>query len=162
VFLPLVHQMVRYAAGKARADQPPAVEVGQALPLPDGLPQDGPAPLLQSPGGKDRPLSAQERKSGRGLAVGQPGFHVLQDPAGQVLARYAVNTPAAESDLSPVTPAEVRRLARSDTEESARLAAAGQRLTAPSPGDRRIWRSLLAAALVLMLLELWLAGRIGQ
>ena len=154
VFLPFVHQLVRYASGYA--EQRTAFTAGQVLRLPSGSDD-----LALAPSGARIPL----QEDGTLLKLDEQGFYEIRreqsaDPEPGVIA---VNPDPAESDLRSFDPAE---LVLSVAPEASRegLVAGGSGaagLLAPEDRERRqgIWWYLLAGVFLLLFAEGVLANR---
>jgi hypothetical protein len=97
--------------------------------------------------------------TGRALALREAGFYDVHEGrvSGDPIESFAVNPPAAESDL---TPADARELLlgvrRGDSAQSV-----AQDIPAPAEreGRQRLWRMILAAALIVLLVEMVIANR---
>ena len=145
VFLPLVHQMVRYLA---RYDEPSAWHtVGQALDVSGRAAGQGDRVVL-TPAGQRVPLSG--RDAPRFVELNEQGFYEIR-PTGARVGRpftVAVNLDPAESDLSSMDPRE--------------LVAA----TAPTPADaerrQAIWWYFLLAGISLLVAETILSNRLSR
>jgi len=160
VYVPLMHQLLRYVAGAEQTQEQASYHPGDALRLPAEAPDTGALKLVGAEG-EPRVLSTEEVEDGATLPVALPGVYALTNAEGKPLRRYTVNLDPEESDLTPVVPEERNRLERRGAEQREEIAAAERSLASPATGDRRLWRSALILALVLMLCEVWLAGRLG-
>ena len=155
VFLPFLHQVVRFAA--SHAESPAWRTVGEALDLSrDPALQKGGATAL-APSGERSVL----RAGSKGLELTAPGFYEVRAAAGgPPLEVAAVNVDRAESDLAAMDPEElasaVTRLHRSSS--GARAEAA---LTTDEQESRQaLWRYLLMAAFLLLATETVLSNRL--
>jgi hypothetical protein len=91
------------------------------------------------------------------LPLEKPGVYSIADSAGQTVRLLAVNPPQRESDLSAYTSSEVQQqLVRSQAMSSNGLAAG---MYDPEGGGKALWRVLMTAAAVLLMLETVLANR---
>jgi hypothetical protein len=90
VFLPLMHQTVRYLAVQAGVRT--AYASGDLLPVPAG-------DTLKDPAGKTRAAGDN--------SAAEPGFYRVVDAQGAQTLAYAVNGSYAESDPGVVAPAEI-------------------------------------------------------
>jgi len=155
VFLPFLHQVVRFAA--SHAESPAWHTVGEALDLSrDPALQKGGATAL-APSGERTAL----RAGSQGLELTAPGFYEVRAAAGgPPLEVAAVNVDRAESDLAAMDPEElagaVTRLSRASA--GARVDAA---LTTDEQESRQaLWRYLLMAAFLLLATETVLSNRL--
>jgi len=139
LMIPLLEWMVtRWAAQMGGLED---VEVGAPIVLPAGA--DG----VRDPGGTVHP--------GGGTAPvfrpRTPGVHVIL-AGDSVLTEVAVNVPTVESPLDRLTPGEVRERLGSGATVVA-TPSAWERAIFPSGRGPEMWRPLLLAALLLLLLE---------
>lgn len=155
IFLPLLHQIVRYLASYA---EPPAwYTVGQAVDLAAvAAAASAPSPdadrVLESPSGSRAPLSA----AGPRIELDEPGFYLVRrlDGADREALALAVNLDVGESDLTAFDRDEIvaalTPLEGSDPEQ----VAAGVTLT-PAERERRqgLWWYLLVAVVLLLAAE---------
>ena len=143
VFLPYLHQTVRYLA--VRSEKPTLFRVGDVLPVPEGW-------TLTDPAGRARP-------AGDAVAAA-PGPYVARDAAGTETLRFAVNLDPAEADPAAIRPEELTA-AVSVPED----AAAAQGLRDVTDGrdrpkdDRGLWWYVVAAVVLLSVAELFVANR---
>lgn len=161
-FLPLVHQLVHTLAG---GDERSGALVGQPLEhvVPEAAVPTG-APL-SAIGPDDLVLSVTSRKGNAGLVltsdpVPAPGLYRIR-AGNQVVAELPVNVDTRESNLEPLTDAELRNLFP------------GRDVRIISPRDvvtdlvrearygREFWREFLLVALALLGLEAFLARKGG-
>lgn len=154
VFLPLVHQMVGYAAG-AGANQP-WFTVGDPVE-PAGLAGGARPTLALSPSGARVAL-----REGAPLTVDEPGFWTLREQdSGAGAVPVAVNADRSESDLARFDPRELvgavgfARDAR--TPEAAAAVSREER-----ERQQSAWWYLIAGALLLLGAETFLANRPGK
>lgn len=154
-FVPLVEALVELACGSA---QPLAsVVVGQSVPLP---PRDRPGSLrVVKPDGREVPLPEGSQPFDE---TDLPGiYRVVGGPQEQ---RFAVNIPPAESQTAALPPEALEQLGvplgRAETriQELARLR---QQHDTELESRQKLWRWLLVAALAVLGLETFLAGRIA-
>lgn len=150
-YLPFVRRLVLYATG--RAATPLARATGESWLLPAAARE----PVVSTPDGSIvRPARDSRATS---VPLRQAGVYVLHDgeTRGAPIAQLAVNTPAAESDLTSISPevllANVRRGEASTMTSEA----------PPAPADieRRqgLWRIVIVVLAVLLLLEMLMASR---
>src|SRR5438445_6110452 len=160
VFLPLVHQMVRYLA---RYDEPSAwYTVGQALDVSGRAAGQGDRVVL-TPAGQRVPLSG--RDAPRFVELTEQGFYEIR-PTGARVGRpftVAVNLDPAESDLSSMDP---RELVAAATGRATPDAGQPSAATAPTPADaerrQAIWRYFRLAGISLLVAETILSNRLSR
>jgi hypothetical protein len=154
VFLPLVHQLVRYTA-QLPAD-PPAYRIPTTISLASfrqstaataGFSWD-----VVGPDGK-RELPLEQERRPDYLVLRQPGFYEVQLRDGEHL--IAANPDPLESDLQQL-PAEDRALWQGSGQQPEQAAVAAS----ASESERRqaFWWTLLLLALVIALAEIYLAN----
>src|SRR5690606_14599353 len=101
VFLPFVHQLVKYAAGYSPA--PPWQMVSDPFDPGAMDPQAEPYTLALAPGGERLPIDGS-----RPLALEEPGFYELRDQrTGDRNAVVAVNVDPAEAGMDSFAPKEL-------------------------------------------------------
>ena len=158
VFLPLVHQLVRYLANY---EQPASwYTVGQVLDLAQRAKGRRDA-IVVTPAGE---RIAQQ--NGKGLVeLSEQGVYELRSP-GAANARpesIAVNLDPAESDLAPLDPRElIAAVTGRATPESAEPAAAEQLTQQDMERRQGLWWYLLLAGLGLLALESLIANRLSR
>jgi hypothetical protein len=156
-YLPFLRQAAAYlATGRARPD----VEHVVGEPLVAFAPQGVNGDAVRCVGAEGYELPIHPRVSGRRMQlvtdpVPSPGVWAFR--AGeQILERFAVNADTRESDLARPAPDDLVRITgRSNTmyiKPTDEIATLISRLR----HGRELWRELLAAALVLLVVELWL------
>ena len=165
-FLPFVHETIRYLA-QSSSKEASSFEIGEGATvwLP-ALPEGG-SVLLRSPRGEERAVAPKPGPGGYAVELAdarEPGFWVFTSSRGDTLAAFAVNVPAAESDLSRVSPNDIE--SRFAAERSRVLDAGGD--LAEQVRQARVGREIggqfLWAAALFLLLESAVAGgalRIG-
>jgi hypothetical protein len=171
VFLPLVHQLVRHAAG--RSPQRPWHTVGQIVDVtdsprgawPGGEPGARPgaqhgagdgALLVTAPSGRAADIDAA-----RGLlTLAEPGFYEVRHAGtgGTTVALHAANTDAAEADLAPLDPDELAAAVTSAA-TAGREAAAVALPREEQERRQSLWLYLLITAFALVTAETVLANR---
>ncbi len=157
VFLPLVHQMVRYLAGYT--ERRAALVVGQAVDLDAArrLVGAGSDFVIEAPSGNRAPLSA----SAGAVPLDEPGFYTLRalnaDLAPQAVA---VNVDPVEADLTPLD-VDAFLAAVAPGERGASASAQAAQIS-PAERERRqgLWWYLVIGAVVLALGETILANRL--
>ncbi len=152
VFIPLLHQLVRYAA-QLPAD-PAAYRIPSTISLaPFRRGQVGTASWdVIGPDGK-REVPLEEERRPDYLVLRTPGFYDLRMRNGEYL--FAANPDPQESDLQPL-PQEDRSLWAT----AARSATQGAVAAGPTESEKRqaIWWILLLLALAVALAEIYLAN----
>ena len=150
-YLPFVRRLVLYSTG--RAATPLARATGETWLLPAAARE----PVVSTPDGSIvRPARDSRATS---VPLRAAGIYVLHDgeTRGDPVAQLAVNTPPSESDLTPITEAELlagvrRGDARTMTSEAP-----------PAPADierqQGLWRIVIGVVVALLLLEMLMASR---
>jgi hypothetical protein len=166
VFLPVAHQMAKYAA--AYADERPWSVVGQVANLPSIFRDStGPADAANkaeyvaiAPSGERTRLEGTAKRS---VELTEQGFYELQRAGSRTEPRVvAVNVDLAESDLTAdepqlLTSAMLARAANDST-------ASGAEASTPVELERRqgFWWYLLAAVLLLLVGETFLSNQLSR
>ncbi len=153
VFLPFVHELVRYAAGFAPAR--PSLTVGDVW-QPDVT---GPAVAL-SPSGVRSDVGGPGRAPA--VPLDEAGFwEIRHDGDGAASAGVAVNVDPTEADLAPVDPAEVAAAVTAPA-AGEDVSSRQSTLTAADREKRQgWWWYLLAAAFVLFAAEPLVSNRLS-
>jgi hypothetical protein len=167
VFLPFVHQLARYLA--RYRPQPHSFAAGQILSLdrdpaaPDWGP-DRPNTsrlIVEAPNGNREIVEAAEDAH---VTLGEPGFYVVRPSDGSPTDGrvVAVNPDVAEADLARLDPDELLAAIQPEQGAEARLTALAGAAT-PAELERRqgLWWYLLTSALLLLVAECVLAGRLS-
>lgn len=150
-FLPFLRRLTLHAVGY----EPPPLwrATGETAFTPRGLRE----PVVATPNGT---LVRPPGDSGaRAVALSEAGFYDIYEgrAAGEPVLVLAANPPAAESDL---TLADARELLLGVTRsDSAGATKAGPELPVEREGRQRLWRVLLAAVALLLLVETIVANR---
>lgn len=152
-FVPLLHAMLEQSSGAA----PRAAQhfIGDSVPMPPGA-----QPWkVQTPSGKELDVAAD----GTFADTSEPGIYTI-NPGG---IRFVVNLAPEESRLQPMEPSRLSSLgvplqltAAEAAETPAPNPAAIQ--AAEMEARQKFWRWLIAAALVVLLLETLIATRLSQ
>jgi hypothetical protein len=166
VFLPLVHQLAKYAAGFR--DVPPWLTVGQTLDLSAataGAAPDGRSAadwVIESPSGRTEPLRGAPGAA-PALTAAEQGFYTVRRADGRAPAlAVAVNVDPAEADPARIDPAIVSRAVAADPRTAPTAPAASADATREDDERRQsAWWYLLAAALVLLAAETLLSNRLS-
>ena len=165
VFLPFMHQLVRYLGG--HRERVPWFTAGQVLDLSDpegtafatGLEEElslDEEQVALTPGGGS--VSLLPGETPRFLALDEQGFYEVRHPGTDPARPFtvAVNVEVAESELAAMDPAELAASV-SPREADTEAGAAGLLPTEVRAQDHErrqsLWRFLLAGALVLLLAE---------
>ncbi len=177
VFLPFVHQLVRYTSG--RTDVLEAFTAGQVLDVSDSRAMETAglgevASALASAEGRVAlsPSGATiELPTGSGphfLDLGEKGFYEIRPPGRNDVrpVAIAVNVDPAEGDLAPLDPVEVEASIRSGGGGATVAAGDGARAQELRREDRErrqsLWRWLLAAAFLILAGETILSNRVSR
>lgn len=154
VFLPTVHEAVRYLAG--HAEPPASYALGQVLE-PAGLGADTATVelVLEAPDGSRLRIGEDSRGP---VSLSQAGFYTLRPLTGGVGVPVAVNLDPAESDLTPLDRAAFMAAA-AGSEDGQRVANASVSFT-PEERERRqrLWWYVALAALAILVTESVMAG----
>jgi hypothetical protein len=145
-FVPLVWSLLGANFGDVAA----ATYVHQPLPLP---PATGQAPVVQKPDGTTAALPADA-----------DAFHETDSPGVYTLGeqKFVVQLDPAESNTAPRQAEELEQFGVRLTGAQQRRAAAERQRhlrDVELEGRQKVWQWLLAAALVILIGETWLAGR---
>ena len=145
VFLPYLHQTVRYLA--VRSGQRTAYASGDSLPLPEGA-------MLKDPQGKTHPAGDN--------TVTQPGFYYAMNQEGKADFCYAVNGSFGEGDPAAVSADEIvtaierapgEVLGAFDLDASSAVALGSQKK------DNGLWWALLCGLILLTMAELVVSNK---
>jgi Aerotolerance regulator N-terminal/von Willebrand factor type A domain len=163
-FVPLLYSILEQAGGNT--GQPAQYRVGDPVNLASFVAQYGASRLeLSKPDGTRVQLQAGET---RFLQTDQPGIYEVFANSGPAvpISKFAVNLDEAESRTAPLPVEELERLAlpvKPSGIESAVQAQQTRKLhDADLEGRQKLWRWLIVAALVVLMVETWLAGRITR
>ncbi|MBN8627211.1 MAG: hypothetical protein J0M17_17165, partial [Planctomycetes bacterium] len=158
-FIPLVNTLIEL--GRHRPQLASSYEAGESIELADVAPGAKPsaARTLVDPAGKESSLAADLKQF---TPSEGPGLYELRSPAG--VRRIAVNLAASESRTAPLAVEALEalgvRLAKDEAAPTEQTLAAERTLQLEEMESRQqLWRPLLAAALVLIVVETWFAGR---
>jgi len=153
LFLPLIHELVRYVS--AHEEAPVLHRVGEAVTLADRAAINPRAPLsVLSPAGR-----VEKRSEGStGVELTQVGFYEAELASGARKV-FAANVDPAESDLSVLDPDELEAALRSTGKATAPLPAAGP---AEAGAGQGFWRLGLLGVVLLLVAETVLGNAKGQ
>jgi hypothetical protein len=163
-FLPFVHEAIRYLA-ETSSKEARSIEIGEGATIALAAPPEGGSATLRAPSGAERRVAAHQGPAGWTIELpgaDEPGLWVFTSARGETLAAFAVNVPAGESDLTPLSPEEIARRTRATS--STVLDAAGDlaRQVREARVGREIGGWFLAAAALLLGAEMAVAGRSGR
>jgi hypothetical protein len=156
VFLPFLHQLVKYAAGYT----PPRswLSVGDPYDPRGLLPAGEEYTVALTPTARQLDLAP-----GVPVELGEVGFYELRDPRiGGRQRTLAVNVDASESDGSPFDPEEMRSALLAGATEAT---SASGRLTlslAERERGQSAWWYLLVVVFALLIAETWFSNRRGE
>jgi Mg-chelatase subunit ChlD len=159
VYLPLVHQLVRYVA---RYEQSSSwATVGQVVDLATLLKSKADR-VVVTPAGDRRQIGANDPSI---LELNEHGAYEIRSaatPSGRP-DRIAVNIDPAESDLAPIDTSELVAAATGHASQTATSTEKAAELT-PEEAEKRqnIWWYLLMAGLAMLVAELVVANRLSR
>jgi hypothetical protein len=159
-FVPFVHGLTKLVA--QRSNNEPVQDnnsyvAGEDFEIETGA-QGGLAKfILQTPSGNEAHLTADKQGRLHDPGMVLPGIYSLRDGSGHELRRMAVNLPAQESNLEALRSTDfMQQLVRSQETPKQTLAAG---LFGSRHDRREFWIALLLGALILLLIEPFLANR---
>jgi hypothetical protein len=155
-FVPLVQTMLEQACGGPATAVSVVVHEPVALPLAD----TASAREVQKPDGTRVKLAADAATF---ADTDEPGLYQLQ--AGATVQQFAVNLLAAESNTAPLALEQLEQLGvRFGTEltRAERIDRQRQQRDTELESRQKVWRWLIIAALVIVILETLLAGRAAR
>ena len=153
-FVPLLYSAFQY--GGALTDRPSQYFVGDPVPVPEATQE------VRRPDGSVVNLDGDEQVF---KETDLPGIYTLVTSTEE--QRFAVNVPVAESRTDPMAVEDLARFGvslepTSDVAQPA-VESAAQRLSLREmESGQKLWRWILAAALIVLLLETWLSGRLAR
>lgn len=154
-FVPLMHSLLRFGGWSAAESQ--RLLIGDTLRF-RGNEQT--RATITKPDG----TTVQAAPGNAFADTDQPGIYVVRGEGEP--QRFAVNLDPNESRTAPLPLEELGRLGvpMKSAEPAARttLAAKQQLLNAELEGKQKLWRWLVVAALIVLLVETWLAGRLTK
>jgi Mg-chelatase subunit ChlD len=159
VYLPLVHQLVRYIAQYEQSTS--WATVGQVVDLATLLKSKADR-VVVSPDGERRTIGANEPSILELTEHGAYEIRLASAPSARP-ERIAVNIDPAESDLTPMDTGELVAAATGRATQALAAADAATPLT-PEDAEKRqnLWWYLLLAGLALLVAELIVANRLSQ
>ena len=144
IFLPLIHQTVRYLA--VQTARSTTFTCGDSLPVPAG-------DTLQDPAGQ------AVKTAGKGSFLSTlPGFYLALAPGGKTDATFAVNPNLAEGNPATVTPEEMVAALQRAPEEIGGAFTDANAPAAAAPQNAGFWWYLVWLILFLSLIELVLGN----
>jgi hypothetical protein len=152
VFLPLLHRLVTYVA--QTTEEKRSYSVGEGLTLTTR----GDA-LVRTPDGRSVKMAADS--GARVVPLEMPGFYSIA-ASDRRAEEIAVNPPAAESDLTAVSPADVEILIRAPADSARRIDPLAVLPLAEQERAQSWWVYFLATVLALLAIEAWYAGRLTR
>jgi hypothetical protein len=159
VFLPLVHSLVKHAAGWT--PERPWETVGQVLALGEARSEGLVAMSVTSPSGERTRWT--ERDTARSLAVREQGFYEVRDGDAVAATRIiAVNRDAAESELGSFAPEELVRTVAPAVTASAATNVASTLSAEEREQRQRLWWYVLLAAILILAVESVLSNRLSR
>ncbi len=155
-FVPLLYSMLELSG--ATSSQTSQFIVGDSVPL--GPTNAATPTLVRRPDGRQAPTASGNRFTETEL----PGVYTVF--SGSVTQRFSVNLDPTESRTDPMLLENLDRLGvplKTPPPVVAAQAAARARLHAADLEQRqKLWRWLLATALVVLVMETWIAGRLTR
>jgi len=175
VFLPFVHELVRYASGSTEAFE--SFTAGQVIDVTDaramesaGLGQVAEAiassedRVVMTPSGGSTQLSDGE--SSHFLELSEAGFYEIRPPGRGDLrpVSVAVNVDRGESDLTPLDPEEMVAALRTGTDVASTADTERAMALRRADQERRQswWRWLLLAAFGILIIETVISNRLSR
>jgi hypothetical protein len=159
VFLPLVHSLVKHAAGWT--PERPWETVGQVLALGEARSAERATMSVTSPSGERTRWT--ERDTARSLAVREQGFYEVRDGGAVAATRIiAVNRDAAESELGSFAPEEFVRAVGPAAAASAATNVASTLSAEEREQRQRLWWYVLLAAILILAVESVLSNRLSR
>lgn len=159
-FVPFLHGLAKYVAQKSSHE--PGQEsneyiAGEDFDLEIGSKARLAQFTLRAPDGKEISLTADEQGRLRDPGMALPGAYSLRDKTGREIRRMVVNLSAQESNLEALRPADFQQQLVRVQENSKQTLAAG--LFGSRNDQREFWTALLLGALILLLVEPFVANR---
>lgn len=171
IFLPFIHELIKYAAGHSAASSWQRVgdvaDLGRYMELAERAQSEGGDAgidlVVTTPAGERGPVDVSGDASARALlSVRELGFYELRrSGAGAIPVPMAVNPIVAESDLGVMDPEE---LASAVLSGSGRSVASEDRIATPGEREQRqsAWWYLLVVAFVLFAAETVISNRLSR
>jgi aerotolerance regulator-like protein/VWA domain-containing protein len=159
-FVPFLHGLTKYVAQTATHDSAQennSFIAGEDFDLETGTAGRLAQFTLRTPNGKEVQSTADEQGRLRDPLSTLPGVYSLRDKAGHEIRRMALNLPPQESDLEALRPADFQQQLVRVQENPKQTLAAG--LFGARNDRREFWTALLLGALILLLVEPFVANR---
>jgi hypothetical protein len=157
-FVPLLNAVLEMGGGQV--DQRRSYNVGDPVPIAQHAPAAPNRPIVRVPGGADIQLASGQHSF---TETAMPGIYRIGDSSDKL--RFTVALAADESKTAPMPLERLEslgvRLSSAKSPISLATAASSQRqLKAVELENRqKVWRWLILLAIVVLILETWLAGR---
>ncbi len=172
VYLPFVHQLVKYAAGYAEAEHWHTVGevldlsrflevVGSSVSFPEDLETEESELVAFAPSGDRSLLSRDDER--HLIKLEEQGYYELRLPGSDrgEPASLAVNLDLSESDLSSLDPEELEAAVRY-RDDVPTMAATAAWTPEDQEGQQGVWWYLLVVAFVLLAVETFLSNRLSR
>lgn len=162
-FIPMLHEAVQHAA--AGRVQRLSIEVGDIIDFPQFGQRAATEVSIIGPDGETRQPRLTNPSTGTTAlfeATSQPGIYRILN-GGSTAKSFAVNTPATESDLTPLTQGQLSNEMLVDVPVGFRTSAISEPPASASTedGSRRLGTSLLLAAGLMLLVDVVSTWRMG-
>jgi hypothetical protein len=159
-FVPFLHGLTKYIAQKASHDavlDSNEYTAGEDFEIETGSAGRLAQFTLRSPDGKETQLKADDHGRLRDPGMALPGTYSLRDKVGHEIRRMVLNLPVQESNLEALRPADLQQQLVRVQDNPKQTLAAG--LFGSRNDQREFWTALLLGALVLLLIEPFVANR---
>lgn len=159
-FVPLLYSMLEHSG--ALVTQKAQYTIGDAVPVNTRPTVDTEAVTIIKPDGTSVPLISPQSIFGD---TDLPGLYRIE--SARTHRTFAVNTLSRESLTAPLDPADLEKLGlrihtTPQQATAATVATRQQSQRAQMEASQRIWHKLLVAAFLVLLLEIWLGGRLAH
>jgi hypothetical protein len=159
-FVPYIHGIAKFVSQQSNQEsiaQNNGYTVGEDFDIEIGSEGRLNQFSLRAPEGKETRFTADTQGRLRDPGMTLPGTYSLRDKSGREIRRLAVNLPAQESNLEALRPADfLQQLVRVEENPKQTLAAG---LFGAHHNQREFWTALLLGALILLLVEPFVANR---
>jgi hypothetical protein len=169
-FVPLLYSILEY--GGTFAERQSQYVIGEAVPVPTRTSAEAVDLQIRKPDGSlarlpaGRPTFTETDLPGI-YAIADFGSRIADSSRDTSSQSFAVNLPAAESRTEPMPVEELEKLgvalnpaSGSAPEPVIRAAQSGN--FADMESEQKLWRWVLAATLIMLLIEIWLGGRLAR
>jgi hypothetical protein len=160
-FVPLLYSTLDYSG--AAAPPPQQFAVGDVVPLAPVLGVETLPASIRTPDGSEIKLAAGETNFSQ---TTMPGIYTAVFTSTQSSSGFAVNLDAAESRTAPLSTDELERLGAPMTPPATMTTRTSEQKVRLQNSElenrQKLWRWFLLAALAVLLLETWLAGRTAR